>query len=101
MSAQKSKPSGVPEIKWTAPAIADLMAIIDYIADDSPDAALALLEDIETAVARLADHPSRGRPGRVSGTRELIIRSSYIAVYTETLAAVSVLRVLDAARMWP
>ncbi|MFN3834432.1 MAG: type II toxin-antitoxin system RelE/ParE family toxin [Glycocaulis sp.] len=91
----------MPEIIWKAPAIADLMAIVDYIADDNPDAALAPLEDIETAVARLADHPGRGRPGRVSGTRELIIRSNYIAVYVETPTTLSVLRVLHAARMWP
>lgn len=37
----------------------------------------------------------------MSGTRELIIRSSYIAVYVETPMTVSVLRVLHAARMWP
>jgi toxin ParE1/3/4 len=91
----------VPELEWTAPAIADLMAILDYISDDSPDAALALLDDIERSVARLADHPARGRPGRVSGTRELIVRSSYIVIYTETPATVNVLRVLHAARMWP
>ena len=101
MPAHGSKPSGVPEIDWKAPAIADLMAIVDYIADDSPDAALALLEDIEAAVARLADHPRRGRPGRVAGTRELVIRSNYIAVYVETPTALSVVRVLHAARMWP
>lgn len=66
----------MPEIEWKALALADLMAIVDYIAGNNPDAALALLEDIETAVARLAGHPGRGRPGRVSGTRELIIRSN-------------------------
>lgn len=101
MPAHGLKPDGVPEIDWKPPAIADLMAIVDYIADDNPDAALALLEDIEAAVARLADYPRRGRLGRVAGTRELVIRSNYIAVYVETPATLSVLRVLHAARMWP
>ena len=30
----------LPELEWKAPAVADLMAIVDYILDDNPDAAL-------------------------------------------------------------
>ena len=36
----------MPELDWKAPAIADLLAIIDYISDDNPDAALALMDEI-------------------------------------------------------
>jgi addiction module RelE/StbE family toxin len=91
----------VPELKWKAPAVADLMAIVDYISDDNPNAALALMEEIQSKVAQLPAHPKRCRPGRVEGTRELVIRPNYIVVYTETAAAVTVLRVLHAAQMWP
>lgn len=35
------------------------------------------------------------------GTRELVVRPNYIVVYAETAAAVTVLRVLHAAQMWP
>jgi len=36
----------VAELEWKPTAVADLMAIVDYISDDNPNAALALLEEI-------------------------------------------------------
>lgn len=91
----------MPELEWKAPAVADLMAIVDYISDDNPDAALALMEEIHGKVAQLPAHPKRCRPGRVDGTRELVVRPNYIVVYAETAATVTVLRVLHAAQQWP
>ena len=91
----------MPELEWKAPAITDLLAIVDYISDDNPDAALALMDEIQGKVAQLPAHPKRCRPGRVEGTRELVVRPNYIVVYTETAAMVTVLRVLHAAQMWP
>ena len=35
----------MPDLEWKASAVADLMAIVDYISDDSPDAALALMDE--------------------------------------------------------
>ena len=46
------------------------MAIVDYISDDNPDAALALMDEIQGKVEQLPAHPKRCRPGRVNGTRE-------------------------------
>lgn len=91
----------MPELEWKAPAVADLIAIVDYISDDNPDAALALMEEIQGKVARLPAHPKRCHPGRVEGTRELVVRPNYIVVYAETATTVTVLRVLHAAQMWP
>ena len=91
----------MPELEWKVPAIADLTAILDYISDDNPDAALTLIEEIEVKVTRLLVHPKRGRPGRAEGTRELVVRPNYIVVYAETPLAVTVLRVLHAAQKWP
>lgn len=80
---------------------ADLLAIIDYISDDNPDAAEALLTDIETKATRLVENPKLYQAGRVEGTREMLVRRSYIVVYTENAEAVTILRVLHAAQMWP
>lgn len=91
----------MPELEWKATAVADLMAIVDYISDDNPDAALALMEEIQGKVAQLPAHPKRCRPGRVEGTRELVVRPNYIVVYAENTLDVTVLRVLHAAQMWP
>ena len=77
------------------------MAIADWISDNSPAAALALMAEIEGKVAHLPANPKRGRPGRVEGTRELIVRPKYIVIYAETPETVTVLRVLHAARQWP
>lgn len=91
----------MPELEWKASAVEDLMAIVGYIADDNPDAALALMEEIQHKVAQLPTQPKRGRPGRVEGTRELMIRPNYVVAYAETADVVTVLRVLHAAQMWP
>ena len=91
----------MPDLERKASAVADLMAIVDYISDDNPDAALALMDEIEGKVEQLPAHPKRCRPGRVNGTRELVVRPNYIVIYTETPAVVTVLRVLHAAQMWP
>lgn len=91
----------MPELEWKAAAVADLMGIVDYISDDNPAAAIALMEEVEGKVASLPAHPRRCRPGRVEGTRELVVRLNYIVVYTETAKAVTILRVLHAAQMWP
>ena len=93
--------NNVTETIWKAPAISDLMAIADYIAEDNPAAAMALVEEIEAKVAHLTEHPGQGRPGRVAGTRELVIRPNFLVVYATGGGDVTVLRVLHAAQMWP
>lgn len=91
----------MPGPEWKATAIADLFAIIDYIADDNPDAAQALKDEIEDKVARIPAHPKMYRAGRVDGTREMVVRPNYIVVYAETTDTVAILRVLHAAQQWP
>lgn len=91
----------MPELKWTEPARADLLAIVDYISDDNPDAAQRLKDDIEAKAAKLPRHPKIYRPGRVEGTREMVVTANYIVVYSEDAFTVRILRVLHAAQQWP
>jgi len=91
----------VPDPEWKATAIADLLAIIDYISDDNADAAQALKDEIEDKTSRLPEHPQMYRPGRVHGTREMVVRPNYVVVYSENPDAVTILRVLHAAQQWP
>jgi plasmid stabilization system protein ParE len=44
---------------------------------------------------------TRYRPGRVVGTREMVVRPNYLVIYTESARAVTILRVLHAAQQWP
>ena len=88
-------------LEWKATAIADLLAIVDYISDDNPDAAQALKDEIEAKTSRLPDNPQIYRVGRVDGTREMVVRPNYIVIYAEDDIAVTILRVLHAAQQWP
>ncbi|WP_343711858.1 type II toxin-antitoxin system RelE/ParE family toxin [Inquilinus sp.] len=89
------------KLVWTKPANLDRKSIRDYIARDNPSAALALDELFSERAGRLASHPGLGRPGRVVGTRELVVHPNYILVYDVAGDLVRVLGVLHAARRWP
>jgi addiction module RelE/StbE family toxin len=91
----------VPKLNWKSDARADLLAIVDYISDDNPDAAQQLKDDIEKKVLVLETHPQLYRAGRVKGTRELVAHANYIVVYTYSETSVTILRVLHAAQQWP
>lgn len=91
----------MPDLEWKATAIADLLAIVDCISDDNPDAAQALKDEIEGKVSKLPENPKIYRHGRVDGTREMVVHPNYIVVYAENPKAVTILRVLHAAQQWP
>ena len=81
--------SEVLELEWREAARADLLGIIDYIANDNADAATDLLVEIEEKVERLRERPKLYRRGRVPGTRDLVVRPNYIVVYAEDDRAVA------------
>ena len=89
-------------LEWSVLAQTDRDAIFDYIEADSPQAAIAVDNRIRVQVESLADFPESGRPGRVEGTRELVIhRTPYIAAYRIAGETVRILRVLQGAQQWP
>ncbi len=87
---------------WTQHALADRDAIFKYLESESPRAAVNVDDQIVAAVRRLLDVPESGRPGRVAGTRELVVpRTPFIAAYVVTADRVRILRVLHGAQVWP
>jgi len=89
-------------IEWTLFAMNDREAIFDYLEADSPRAAIMIDDRIEAQVERLIDTPEIGPPGRIEGTRELVIqRTPYIAAYRIDQETVRILRVLHGAQEWP
>ncbi len=81
-------------LEWSVWAQADRNAIFDYIQADNPRAAAAVDKRISDRVNMLQRFPRSGRPGRVAGTRELvIIRTPYIAVYRIIDDTIRILRV--------
>lgn len=89
-------------LEWSAFAIEDRDAIFDYIEEDRQRAAVVVDDRIRTQVRQLLQFPETGRPGRIEGTRELVIsRTPYIAAYRITGDTVRILRVLHGAQLWP
>ena len=90
------------KLVWSAFALADRDGIFTHIEADNPRAASAVDERIATAARRLVDFPESGRPGRVAGTRELVITGTpYVAAYAVTAETIRILRVLHGAQRWP
>jgi toxin ParE1/3/4 len=92
------------ELVWTPRARRVRQASIDYIAQDNPVAALSQLDEIERQTDMLIQHPEMGRPGRVDGTRELVIgRTPFIVVYRLKPRAkrIELFRFLHGAQQWP
>jgi toxin ParE1/3/4 len=90
-------------IRWTEPAARDLTHICDFIEEhDSSSTARRLALSIHTRVSALVEFSERGRPGRKSGTRELVFAGlPYLAVYRLRGDAVEILRILHGAQDWP
>jgi len=84
---------------FSSPAAQDLEAIIDYIAEDNPAAAVKVADAIQAAAERLLTFPDMGRVGRLPDTRELVVADlPYMIVYQVKPDAVVVLAVFRGAR---
>jgi addiction module RelE/StbE family toxin len=86
---------------WHPLAIEDRVQIMDFIARDKPLAALALDEAFEAHAEKALANPLLYKPGRVEGTREIVVHPNYIVVYRVEQHQLTILRVLHAARKWP
>ena len=89
-------------VHWTIDAAEDLERIYDFIAEDRPESARRVAQDILEAVKALTTLANRGRPGRVEGTRELVLTPlPFLAIYEVDREQVRVLRILHGAQRWP
>ena len=89
-------------VEWLPISERNRASQLAYIGERNPGAAFAMGDAIEEAVRRLADHPRIGRPGRVKGTRELVISGTpYVITYRVERDAVVILRLLHGAQRWP
>ena len=88
-------------LTWRPMALADRDAIMIYIAQDNPTAAIDLDLEFEAKAENARPRPKLYKAGRVKGTREIVVRPNYVMVYRVTGDVVEVLRVLHAAQQWP
>jgi toxin ParE1/3/4 len=89
-------------VRWLRAALANLDAEAEYIARDDPAAAARVVQAITNAVDCLKQYPAMGRPGRITGTRELVVSDTpYIIPYRVRENEVEIVRVFHAVRRWP
>ncbi len=90
------------KVAWTQLALKDLQQVRHYIEEDRPDAADAILLKIAKAIDNLPFYPNLGRPGRVKGTRELIVVGTpFLVPYRIKKERIEILAVMHGARRWP
>ncbi len=90
------------KIRWLRNALLNLDEEAAYIAAEDPAAARLVVARILEAVALLASQPAIGRPGRVLGTRELIVpKTHYLIPYRLRTDQVEILRVFHTSRKLP
>lgn len=89
-------------VRWLRKALINLDEELSYIASDDPEAARVVASRIFAAIGQLPHQPASGRPGRVHGTRELVVRDTrYIIPYRIRGEVVEILRVFHASRRLP
>ena len=89
-------------VRWTRRALKRLDEIGNYIARDNPSAATRTVGEIAGGVNTLGKQPALGRPGRLVGTRELVIAgTNYIVAYRVNNRDVEILTILHGAQQWP
>ena len=90
------------KVLWLSEALADLRRIKNHIGRDNPAAARRVVKAIKDGADALKDHPGIGRPGRIAGTRELLIgHYPYIAAYRQAISTIHILAVVHTSRRWP
>lgn len=90
------------KIKLSRLSSQDLQATKDYISQDKPSAAQAVMQRVIEAIENIAAFPSIGRPGRVPHTKELVVSGTpLIIVYQLRQDTLFIVRVIHAARKWP
>lgn len=86
-------------VRWTRPALTDLIETQRFIAKENPDASSVVAQRLWDAAQSLVSHPQIGRPGRVPGTRELPVpRTPYLIIYRIRQEAVEIIRLWHGRR---
>jgi toxin ParE1/3/4 len=89
-------------VVWSRRAVDHLIHLRRHIAQDSPAAAASVAQRILDCVALVSEHPAIGRPGRVAGTRELVVpQTPYIIPYRVRGNTLAIIAVFHQRQRWP
>lgn len=80
-------------------AKADLIAIWNYVAAESPRAADRLLDEIDRQISRLGDFPEIGaRRDEIAPDARVLVSGRYLILYRVEAGVVEIIRVVHGAR---
>ncbi len=90
------------KIVWSRRAIRHLVSLREHIEKDSEQSAARVAGRILDAVDLLEKHPELGRPGRLVGTRELVVADTpYIIPYRVRAESLELIAVFHGRQKWP
>jgi toxin ParE1/3/4 len=90
------------KLVWSPRAIRHLVALRRHIAKDSERNAALVAQRILRAVDLLATQPEMGRPGRVLGTRELVVPDTgFIIPYRVRGERLDLIAIFHGRQRWP
>jgi toxin ParE1/3/4 len=89
----------VRRIRWTTPALDDLISIVERVKQENPSAASSIAKSLLARIEQLKTFPSMGRRGEVEGTREIVL-PPYIIVYRMIEDVVLLLHIWHGAQDW-
>ena len=88
-------------IRWTVRALRRFDEIGAYIEHDDPDAAARVVARIVASVDMLAELPTAGRIGRITGTRELVLSDILYIIPYRVRQDIEIITVMHASQKWP
>ena len=89
------------KVVWSRRAIRHLVSLREFIAKDSNQSAALAAKRI-LAVDLLQTQPAMGRPGRVLGTRELVVPNTpYVIPYRVRRERLELIAVFHGRQKWP
>lgn len=87
---------------WSKTASDQLLQLDEYLGERNPDAAASTVLRIYSAIGTLKSFPEVGRPGRIQGTRELVVAGTpYLVMYRIRKGTIHILALLHGAQRWP
>ena len=92
------------QVKWLRKALQNLDDEAEYIAQEDLEAARIVVQRIVKTIDLLKDNPAIGDPGRMHGTRELVVPDTrYIVPYRvrPRLDRIEILRIFHASCRLP
>lgn len=90
------------KVVWSRRAIRHLVSLREYIEKDSEQNASVVAKRILSAIELLQSRPEMGRPGRVLGTRELVVPDTpYLIPYRVRRDRLELIAVFYGRQKWP